>query len=149
MEDTRLFPHVAYVSRARWRRFTNPYIIEVDSKFTGVCAVYTFDNWIKLGPLVLLQKYHGKGLGKKLLLNIINDYNKTSIFMASSNPAVQHIIKSYNFQLFSSFLSLPMEVQMFLFRQLVEHLNVSFVLEGIRKKFFLKRLEIKFYARFA
>ncbi len=147
VKNIRLFPNLAYVSPSRWRHFTDPYCILVDGHFAGACAIYSFKNWVKLGPLVILQKHHDKGLGKKLLRNIINDYNKTSIFIASSNPAVQHIVTSYNFQLISSFLSLPRDVQLFLFRQLVEHLNVFFILEGIRKKIFLKRPGVKFFVK--
>ncbi len=147
MRDNQLFSHIAYVSKARWRRFTNPYIIEVDNKFAGVCAVYTFNNWVKLGPLELLKQYHGKKLGKQLLERIVDDNRQVSIFIASSNPAVQHIIETLEFQQIPNFISLPKKIQLFLLRQITEHLNISFFYEGIRKKFFLKRKDIKYYVK--
>ncbi len=148
VENVRIFPNLAYVSPNRWRHFADPYCLLVDGHFAGVCAIYNFKNWVKLGPLVLLQKFHGKGLGKNLLHKIIQDNINTSIFIVSSNPAVQYIVTSCDFQHISSYFSLPLSVQLFLIQQLVEHLNFSFIREGIRKKFFLRRGEIKFYVKF-
>lgn len=147
IQDYRLFPHAPYVSRARWRRFSDPYIIEVESKFVGICVVYKFGQWIKLGPLGILNKYQGKGLGKYLLRKIINDHKNTSIFIASSNPSVKHIIESFGFEIKPNFLSLPKELKFFLFKQIFEHLNFSFFIEGIRKKFFLLRKDVKYYIK--
>lgn len=147
VENVRLFPNLAYVSPSRWRHFTNPYCILVDGYFAGVCAIYSFKNWVKLGPLVILKKHQGKGLGKKLLHKIIHDHNDRSIFIASSNPVVQYIVTCFDFQQISSFFSLPKDVQLFLIRQLVEHLNIAFITESIRKKLFLRRSGIKFFGK--
>lgn len=149
MQDNRLFSHVAYVSRARWRRFSDLYIIEVDQNFAGVCAVYTFGHWVKLGPVELLKRYHGKGLGKRLLKNIIDDNKHVSLFIASSNPTVQHIIETLGFQKIPNFISLPKKIKLFLLRQTIEHLNIPFFYEGIRKGFFLLRKDTKYYIKAA
>lgn len=149
MQDVRLFPDIAYVSLVRWRRLSDPYVLEVDRMFSGVCGVYSFDRWIKLGPLVLLKKYHGYKLGKHLLKTIIDDHPNISIFITSSHPAVQHTIESFGFQQVSSFFSLPKEVKRFLIRQITEHMNISFLYEAIRKRFFLRKEKRKFYVRLA
>lgn len=147
INDARIFPDIAYVSRTRWSRFAQPYIIEDNNVFVGVCAVYYFDKWIKLGPLEILKKFHGKGMGKRLLHRVVNDHNNHSIVLASSNPVVQHIAETLSFKNIPQFLSLPKIVQLFLLRQLIEHLNMSFFYEGIRKKFFLNRKNIKYYIK--
>ncbi|MBI5619479.1 GNAT family N-acetyltransferase [Candidatus Gottesmanbacteria bacterium] len=149
MQDIRLFPDLAYVSPARWRRLIDPYVLEVDRVFAGACGVYRFDHWIKLGPLVLLKKYHGKGLGKRLLKTIIDDYPAVSVFITSSHPAAQHTVESFGFQQVSSFFSLPKEVKRFLIRQLTEHMNISFLYEAIRKGFSLRKGKRKFYVKLA
>ena len=149
MQDVRLFPDLVFVSRARWRRLIDPYVLEVDRVFAGVCGVYSFDRWIKLGPFVLLKKYHGCKLGKLLLKTIVDDHPSIPIFITSSHPAVQHAVESFKFQQISSFFSLPREVQCFLIRQIMEHMNMSFLYEAIRKKFFLQGGERKFYVRLA
>ena len=89
MQDVRLFPDLVFVSRARWRRLIDPYVLEVDRVFAGVCGVYSFDRWIKLGPLVLLKKYHGCKLGKRLLKTIIDDHSTVSVvtLLAASREA--------------------------------------------------------------
>lgn len=147
VKDIRQFPNLAYVSPNRWRSFKNPYCISVEGNFAGVCVIYYIKNWIKLGPFVLLEKYHNKGLGKKLFQKIIQDNIKLSIFAASSNPAVQHLITSYNFQRVPNFFFLPIPIKFFLIRQFIEYLNLIFVYECIRKKFFLRRAEIKYYIK--
>lgn len=147
IRDARFFPDIAYVSKVRWKRFSNPYIIEINKSFAGICALYTFDMWVKIGPLELLKKYHRKGLGKYLLHRIIDDYKDRSIILASSNPATQHIAETLEFKTVPNFMSLPKTVRRFLLRQLIEHMNFLFFYEGIRKKFFLKRKNIRYYIK--
>jgi len=145
--DGRLFPHVAYVSRARWQQLSKPYVIESDKHFVGVCAVYYFGKWIKLGPLEILNKYHGMGFGKCLLKKIVEDNQHLHIFIGSSNPSVKHIIESLKFRALPGFLSLPKEVKLFLLRKMSNHLSASFFYEGIKKGFFLSRKDIKYYIK--
>jgi len=39
-----------------------------------------------LHPFVVLEKYHGKGIGSLLMQNIINDNTGKNIFIGSQNP---------------------------------------------------------------
>jgi len=147
IHDGKFFPHVAYVSRSRWQSLSQPYIVEVDGVFAGVCAAYHFDKWIKLGPLEVLKLYHGKGVGKILLQKIVNDNKDLNIFIASSNPSVKHIIESFKFTPISNILSLPKEVKLFLLEKIFEHLSFNFFYEGLRKNFFLLRRDVKYYIK--
>ncbi len=149
MLDGKLFPHVAYVSKSRWQSFSRPYIVEVDGIFAGICAVYYFDKWVKLGPLEVLRLYHGKGIGRVLLQKIIDDNKDLNIFIASSNPSVKHIIESFDFQTVPNFLSLPKEVKIFLLKKIFEHISFQFFYEGFRKNFFLLRKDIKYYVNYS
>jgi len=145
--NVRLFPNLAYVSPKHWLYFTDPYCLLINGRFAGVCVIHTLKNWVKLGPLVILQNYHGKGLGKTLLQKVIKDQSSRSLFIASSNPVVQHIITSSNFQQILSFFSLPKEIQLFLVKQLIEYISIPYIFEIIRKKFSLRRGEVKFYIK--
>lgn len=147
IENIRLFPNLAYVSPRRWKQFINPYCLLLDGHLAGVCQIYSFNKWIKLGPLVLLAKHQGKGLGKLLLTKIITNHKNRHIFIVSSNPKVQHIIECNNFQRISDYFSLPKEVQLFLIKQLIEHLNLLFLIEIIRKKLFSTRGETRLYIK--
>ncbi len=147
VSDIRLYPDLTYVSSSRFRHLTEPYCVSIDGFFAGICGIYSFDTWIKLGPLVLLHRFHGLGVGRKLLDKIITDYKNTPIYIASSNPVVQHIITSHDFKQIPSYFNLPNEVKLFLVKQLVEHLNWNFLKESTRKKFIQRRGDIKFYVR--
>lgn len=145
VHDIRLYPNLMYVSPSRFRNLKNPYCISKNNHFAGVCGIYSFGTWIKLGPLALLRRYHGLGIGKKLLDTIISDHANTSVYIASSNPVVQHVVTSRGFKQIPNYVQLPYEVKRFLIKQLVEHLNINFLKESVRKKFFLHRDKIKFY----
>lgn len=147
MQDGKLFPHVAYVNRSRWQSFSCPYIVEVDGIFAGICAIYYFDKWVKLGPLEVLKLYHGKGIGRVLLQKIVDNNKALNIFIASSNPSVKHIIESLDFQTIPNFLSLPKKIKIFLLKKIFEHLSFNFFYEGFRKNFFLLRRDIKYYIK--
>ncbi len=126
----------------------DPYCLMVRGKFAGVCGIYSFDGWIKIGPFVLLQKYHGLGLGKHLLKVIFDNHKNTSIFITSSNPVVHQIMSSFDFQELPSVFFIPFKVKMFLILQLTEHINISVAQEGIRK-LFLQKGKRKYYVKHA
>ncbi len=80
-------------------------------------------DWVKLGPLVFLKKFHGKGYGKILLNKIVNDYSNKNIFITSSNIAVQKIIGRLGFDEINSYFKLPAPILLFLIKQLYEHIH--------------------------
>ena len=68
MRDISFYPNPVYVKKSRFQTYKNAYVLVENGQFVGVCGVYTIENnWIKLGPLVFLRNYHGKGYGKLLL----------------------------------------------------------------------------------
>ena len=134
VKETKLFPDLVYISPNRWNRFAKPYCLLVDNQFTGVCVVYRHNDWIKIGPFVMLQRYHGKGLGKMLLQHISQNNRNKSLFITSSNPAVQHTVKSLGFCRISSVFSIPKHLLLLLAFQALEYLNIHLISEGIREK---------------
>jgi len=104
-------------------------------------------NWIKLGPLVFLKKYHGKGYGKILLKKIVIDYSNKNIFITSSNIAVQKIISRLGFKEINGYFKLPTPILLFLIKQLYEHIHWKMITEFFRKIFTMTRNARKYYIK--
>lgn len=147
MKDIRLYPDLVFVKESRFRKYSNAYIVEHDKEFVGLCGIYEMKDWVKLGPLVFLKKFHGKGYGKILLNKIVNDYSNKNIFITSSNIAVQKIINKLNFKEVSGYYKLPIPIILFLFKQLYEHLHWKMVTEFFRKKFTMIRNTRRYYIK--
>jgi RimJ/RimL family protein N-acetyltransferase len=149
MSDIRSYPSLIYVKKARLIKYREPYVVEDEGEFVGMCAAYEFDNWVKLGPFVFLKKFHGKGYGKILLTKIVGDYVKKDIYITSSNIAVQKIIEKLDFKEIGGLFDLPLSVKMFLLRQMYEHIHWKMITEFIRKKMTMKSSARKYYIKHA
>ncbi len=148
IRDTKFFSSLIYVSKERWLGFENPYIIGEDDNFVGVCMIYELKDWIKIGPLVVLKKYQGKGFGKKLLYRIVEDYKNKNIFITSSNPNVKKILDKLNFTYINNYFSLPLKMKLFLIKQLYEHISFNMLMEFIRKKFTLNKERRSYFVKY-
>lgn len=147
MEDIKLYPDLIYVKKSRLQGYTNAFVIEEDDCFVGVCGIYEVDDWVKLGPLVFLRKYHGKGYGKLLLTKIVSEYSNANLFISSTNIAVQKIISRLGFKEIAGYLSLPHKMIYFLIGHLYEHIHWKLISEFIRKLILMKRNSRKFYIK--
>lgn len=147
VDNTKSFPDLNYIDSTLWRKFEKPYVLKVDNDFIGACQVYELKDWIKIGPFVLLQKYHGKGYGKTLLNQILIDYVDKNVFIASSNTALKHLLKKSNFRQISSYFNLPINIKLFLIKQIVELLHINMITEFIRKRLIFKRDKLNFYIK--
>lgn len=145
MEDMKFYPDIVYVKKSRFRKYNNAYIVEQNKEFVGLCGVYEFQNWVKLGPFVFLKKFHGKGYGKILLNKIVDDYSNRNIFITSSNIAVQKIMSKLGFAEIKGFYKLPVPILMFLLKQLYEHISWKMITEFIRKKITMNKNVRKYY----
>ena len=147
IKDIRLYPDLVYVKESRFRKYNNAFIVEQNGEFVGLCGIYEMKDWVKLGPLVFLKKFHGKGYGKILLNKIVDDYSDKNIFITSSNIAVQKIISKLTFKEVSSYYNLPFSIILFLIKQLYEHIHLKMITEYFRKKFSMKRNVRKYYIK--
>ncbi len=147
-EDVKHFPDLVYVSERVWRK-RKAHVLEIGNRFAGVVVVYRFNGWVKLGPLVVLGKYQGKGLGKKLLKHAIDRYKKSNILITSTNPKVGRIASLHGFKEMGGLLSLPLVVKLFLLKQFLEYLGIKTVFEALRKRLAGRRGKRLYFIRFS
>ncbi|EKD94393.1 MAG: hypothetical protein ACD_26C00069G0002 [uncultured bacterium] len=144
--DIKLFPDLTYVSRKKWLSFKNIYVAEKERKLLGVCVIYELENCIKLGPLAVLKKHQSKGIGKALLKTIMGNLKEKNIFITSSNPLVKKIALDMDFEVIS-FFSLSYKIKLFLIKQLIEHISLTFFIEALRKKIIFNRKNHLFFIK--
>lgn len=147
IEQMKNFPHVGLLSHEMWRKFDYVYVTRSNNRLIGACAVVKLHNWIKIGPVIILSKYHNKGYGKKLLTKIVNDFRRHNLYIGSSNPAVIKIVRLLGFKKINNFFKLPKEIKVYLIKYFLERLNINFLLDDIRKKLFLKRGNYSYFIR--
>lgn len=147
MEDIKSFPDLVYVSPRRWETMPTPYVIEFDSYFAGVCGVYEVGDWVKFGPLVILTKYQGQGLGKALFTEVLSRYSHKNVFIASSNRIVQKLALQTHFERVRSILGLPREIQILLLNQLLIIMDKKLILDLLRKHSTLQHKTLEYFVR--
>ena len=147
-DEVRYFPDLIYVSEHIWEK-RKVHILEVNNRLAGVVVVYRFSSWVKLGPLVVLEKYQGKGLGKKLFKYAINRYKKSNILISSTNSKVGKIASLYGFKDIGGFISLPLTVKFFLLKQLFEYLRLKTIFEALRKRLAGRRGKRLYFIKFS
>ena len=148
VQEMRDFPDIVYFSESHLCHLPHTFVAEFDGQFAGVCGVYEIGTWIKLGPLVVLQEYHGRGLGRALIDVILQHYPSHNYLIISSNKIVQRIALTSGFAECRSFFALPNIVKFALARQLVHMLNTRLILEKIRKSIHYKRGPMRWYVRY-
>jgi hypothetical protein len=134
IEEIKKFPNPVFCTKKRWQNFKCVYIILNNNKLVGICEVIKINNWIKLGPFIVLQKYQGKGYGKMIFQKIIDDYPNNNLFVGSRNPAVHKIAVNLGFKEELSFWKLPNEIKSTLFDQILESFHFEYLKELIRKR---------------
>ena len=147
IKDIQFYPDLVYIKKSRLQNLKNPYVIETTQNFVGICGIYETKNWIKLGPLVFLKKYHGKGYGKILLDEITKNHKDKNLFITSTNLAVQKIVKKLGYLEVESPLKLPKEIKKFLVVQFYEHLHWKMITEFFRKLLMMDRNKRKYYIK--
>jgi len=139
-------PDITLFPKRRWKNFNIIFVATHKKELVGVCAVVALGNWKKLGPLIVLKKYHGKKCGTKLLNHAVNNIKHHSLFIGSSNPRVWSIISKLGFNQ-SKYLKLPKEVKQYFFRYIIENFSYLFITDAIKKKLLHKRGVYKTFIR--
>lgn len=149
VHDIKFFPDLFYYSEAILLSLPVTCVVEVDGQFAGMCGLYEFITWIKIGPLVVLNRYQGLGLGRILLEHVVHAYSRKNLYTLSSNPRVQHVVQSLGFIKQNwGLIGIPWEVQRFLFKELISKVSLKFIKESIRKSFTYKRGEVCYFVRY-
>lgn len=138
-------PDLTFVDRRNWKRYTNPYCVFVNDELAGVCCISETRNWVKIGPLVTLPKFQGKGFGKLLFNTIVKKQRTKSLCVVSSCPILGHLTGSAGFTEKPNVFVLPNEVKRLLLQQMGEYLSIPYLMEGVRKKLLLNRGKIRIF----
>jgi GNAT superfamily N-acetyltransferase len=146
--EVKSFPDLVYVPRRVWQKH-KVHVLSVNGRFAGVIIAYVFEGWVKLGPLVILGKFHGKGLGKALVKHAVDKHRSKNILITSTNPKVGKIAALYGFKKMAGFLSLPLTAKIFLLRQLLDYLRMETVAEVVRKSFAGRRGKRTYFVKFS
>ncbi|MCA9385517.1 GNAT family N-acetyltransferase [Candidatus Dojkabacteria bacterium] len=140
-------PDVVFISRYKWSGYKDMYVVEQNKQFIGCCILKFYEDWIKLGPLVLLPQARGKGIGTKLVCKMEHDLKDTNLFCTSTNTRIHKILDSLGFEEIEPKRS-PCKIRSILLKEFLEYLSFRSVFEGIRKWISLPRREKrKYYIR--
>ncbi|MBI3379713.1 GNAT family N-acetyltransferase [Candidatus Gottesmanbacteria bacterium] len=104
-------------------------------------------NSFHIGAIVILDKYQGKGYGKRLLAKVANDFSNQNLYIGSSNEIVGNIVTKLGFRKVSNFSKLPGEIKIYLVKYFLERLDVSFLLDALRKSLYLKRGKYLYFVK--
>lgn len=122
-------------SKREWRNFNDVFVAEIDSKIAGVCVNIDLGfNWVEIGAIVVLEKYRGLKIGKKLF-NQAFDYavkDKKNIHMVSRNPIVKKWMQERNMILANHVFNLPFPI---IWHDFVMFFSLFRILEFFRKSF--------------
>lgn len=147
MSELSDMPGLVYIDPSIWKSFQNPYVVLIEKQFAGVCQVYELGRWIKIGPIALLKKHQGHGIGKQLVARVMRDYPLKQIFLTTTNSALKKIAIMNKFRRIRSFFLLPIPIALFLIRQFFEYLRVQSIREYMKKIRDKNRGTMCFYIR--
>lgn len=148
-EELHKFPHVGFISPEDWKKFSQKYelyIARENRQLVGVCMTVKLNHFIKIGPLIVLAKYQGKGFGWKLLSFIIKRNSKDNLYIGSSNSRVWKIAEGLDFKPCFGFWKLPLEIKFYLIGYFLERLSWNFITDALSKGYG-KDSEYRYYFR--
>jgi len=138
IKEIQKFPNLISPSENQWNKFNCIYVVATNNNLIGVCVVIKLKEWIKLGPFVILEKYQGKGFGKKIIDKIMDDYPNNNFFIGSRTPAVWKIAEKLGFKKTNNVWQLPNELKKYFIKYLIESVNVKYLKEFFRKSLIRK-----------
>lgn len=133
-EEIKKFPNPVFITKKRWQKFDCVYVATKNKELIGICSIVKTNNWIKLGPFIIMQKHQGQGYGKIIVNHIVKSNLNNNFFIGSRHPAVHKIAKDLGFKEELNFWQLPKEVKITLFDHFLESLNIMYLKELIRKR---------------
>lgn len=135
IKEMRHFPDVGLYTKNQWKGFKHIFIADENNHLIGVCVVIQLNKWVKIGPVIILKNYQGKGYGKEVLKFVTEKYKDNNIYIGSSNQRVQMIMESLKFRKVSNFLNLSTEIKLYLIKHFFSRINWDFMVDSIPKLF--------------
>ena len=129
--------HIVYFKDTSWDRLVLNSVY-VNKEFAGVCGIDVINSsWAKVGPVIVLSKFRGKGLGKLMIDYVLKDYKDRNLFIHSSNPAMIRIIEKTTFKKLNSALEVPLRVSVYLLsKHILLNLDLNMVKYYLKKRVF-------------
>lgn len=136
IDEVRKFfsPIVGY--KDKWGKLAVVYIATSNKQLLGVCGAEKNRNWLMLHPFVVLEKYHGKGIGSLLMQHLVSESKDKNIFFGTQNVALAKIARRNGFKMITSQFSLPLIVNIYLIRFALESINIHFIKALYKKRTF-------------
>jgi GNAT superfamily N-acetyltransferase len=132
-EETKKSIHIGLIKPILWKKFKDIYVFEIDGELAGICAIFFLKKWIKIGPLLVLEKHQGKGVGKALLKKIVAKHPKSNLYIGSSNTKVKKIAICHEFKE-TEFIHLPFEIKIYLLSYIYNRFGIDYFIDAIKKK---------------
>ena len=147
-EETKQSPYIGFIHESVWQHFGKMFVIDRDQAVLGACATIALRGWIKIGPLIILSRAQGKGLGKQLLTRVVSASGKQNLYIGTPNPKVMHMARTLEFQQVN-YLQLPGPVKYYLLHYLFERISGDYIFSSLRKKLRSKNWGYAFFIKYA
>ncbi len=148
ISEMRDFPDIGLYTKNQWKSFQHVYIAENNNHFIGVCMVISLNKWFKIGPVIILKSYQGKGYGKQLLQFVVRKLKDNNLYIGSSNIRVGKIMESLKFHSINTFIDLPREIKVYLIKHFFQRISWEFLFDAI-PKIFRKSGKYRYFVKFA
>lgn len=145
IQEMKKFPDIGLFTKNLWKDFQDIFVAQKNGNLIGVCTIVDLGTWIKIGPLIVLSKFQGKGYGKLLFTHVMNTYKKKNLYIGSSHPRIWTIVEKRGFQRVGNFFSLPFVIQRYLIMYFFKRFNSDFLFDTLRKKLISKRGPYRYY----
>lgn len=146
-EETCKFPHIGFINADLWKTFPHVYVATELGTLVGACVAFPLHGWVKIGPLVVMGTFQGKGYGRILLTHAIRHYRNARIFVGSSNPKVHTIVRSLGLREVGSIFRVPLVVQRYLLHYLFMRASYAYIIDALRKKLLFRRGKYRYFLK--
>ncbi len=148
-EESKKSPDIGLINEKVWKQFKNIFILKNGKELIGVCVAVELKKWVKLGPIIIVGRYQGKGYGRLILTHVVKYYRNINLYIGSSNLKVVKIIRSLKFRKIGGFLSLPKEVRFYiLFTYFIQRFSFEYVIDAFKKLLTYKREKYHYFLKY-
>ena len=133
MSEIKRTPYIIGHSQREWLSFQNVFLAEINNVFAGVCVNKNLGfNWVEIGPILILEKFRGAKIGKKLFAKAFDwaELKKKNIYMVSGNPVVINWMKDRGMKTQNHIFGLPWPI---IWRDIVMVFSLYRISEFLRK----------------